>query len=83
MVVSAVSVVNIVRWPVVDMGGIVARALMLALLTTQLVPIGGMAMAVVFHEQRLRAWRVAFWAWLASAVVIVLVGLSGAIAFHR
>ena len=83
LLLSLVSILNYVRWPVIDMGGIVARALILVVLAVQLVPLGGLGVAVLFRGPRARAWHVAYWMWFALAVVALLVGVLGAVAFFR
>jgi hypothetical protein len=78
-----VSVINYVRWPVIDMGGIVARALILVVLATQLVPLGGLGVAILFRGTQARAGQVAYWMWFSFAVVALLIGALGAVAFLR
>jgi len=81
LVSSIASIINYVRWPVIDMGGIVAHMLILAVLATQLVPTAGLGVGLLFRGTR--AGQVAYWMWFASALVALLLGAFGAIAFSR
>jgi hypothetical protein len=83
LLLSLVSILNYVRWPVSDMGGIVARALILVVLALQLVPLGGLGVAVLYRGTGTRAWHVAYWMWFVLALVALLVGALGAVAFFR
>ena len=80
---SLLSIINYARWPVIDMGGIVARAMILVVLATQLVPLGGLGVALFFRGTGARAGQVAYWMWFAFAVVALLIGAFGAVAFSR
>ena len=80
---SIVSIINFVRWPVIDMGGIVARALIFVVLLTQLVPMSGLGVALLFRGPRARAGQVAYWMWFAFAFAALLIGAFGALAFSR
>ena len=65
------------------MGGIIARALILAVAATQLVPLGGFVMAAVFRKDRLAAANALYWTWLALALACLVLGALGASAFFR
>ncbi|MEZ4222111.1 MAG: hypothetical protein R3B13_14345 [Polyangiaceae bacterium] len=81
--VMALTAVNLLRWPVVDMGGIVARGLLLALLALQVIPVFGLPFAMALRRWPSSGLRVVFWFWLVPALGLLAVGLLGLVAFQR
>lgn len=83
VVVATASAVDFARWPVMDMGGIVARAFILGLLSAQLIPMLGLPVALFLRRPVATPGRVLFWSWVLLSVGILVLGAAGAMAFHR
>ncbi|HMR08783.1 MAG TPA: hypothetical protein PKA88_23545 [Polyangiaceae bacterium] len=83
MLTTLVGVVNYARWPVADMGGIVARAMILVVIATQLVPLFGFVAAWAFRKPRSSVARSVYWLWFAFALLALALGGIGAMAFFR
>lgn len=83
LVVSVALVVDYLRWPVIGMGGIIARMMILAVLSTQVVPLAGFLVARRLGRERPSGWAAAFWGWFVLALAALAFGALGAMIFHR
>ena len=75
--VAILDLVAMVKWPVHDTPGIVARMLILAVAAAQFLPVvgyAGIALALRTSPED-RGSKVAFWIWTAIALPILLIGI--------